>query len=250
MNAGRMHGRTSRVAACLALVLALTGCMQLNLGLTVNADDTVDGQLLLTARKSLLTSTNKAVPAAFAELRQNIPTLPAGEETVYEDASHYGAQIAYRKIPLKDFTSESVKIVKDGDLHRFTLPLDPTRYGGKVAEQNPQNKQTFMKLMSFEISVTFPGRVIDTNGTVNGRSVSWQVPANRDKPTELKAVAEAPPAPSGTRSTAADRAGNSFPWLLVLGGVVVLLLIAVVVVILLRRPSGPVQGSGHVPAGT
>ncbi|WP_174531525.1 LppM family (lipo)protein, partial [Micromonospora maritima] len=220
--------------------------MQLNLGLTVNTDDTVSGQLLLTAQKSVLKQRNPDVAAAFAELRQNIPTLPAGAESRYEDATYYGIQIAYRKTPLSQFTSESVNLVRDDDLYRFSLPLDPKKYGGKVAEQDPRNQQAFMTLMSFEISVTFPGRVLDTNGTINGRSVSWKVVANQPKPAELRAVAEAPPAPATSAAVAAVT-GGSFPWLFVVGGVVVLLLllVAVTVVLLRRRSRG---GTAPVPA--
>ncbi|PWR13239.1 DUF3153 domain-containing protein, partial [Micromonospora acroterricola] len=239
MNRRVNRGKALRVAVCLLLLAVLSGCMQLNMGLTVNADDTVDGQLLLTAQKSLLTSRNKNVPVAFAELRQNIPALPSGEETVYEDSQLFGTQISYRKAPLASFDSESVKLVRDGDFYRFTLPLDPKKYGGKMAEQNPQQQQAFLKLMSFEISVTFPGRVIDTNGTLNGRSVSWKVDSNQDKPTELRAVAEAPPRPSASPVAAADEGG--FPWLLIVGGLLLLLLLAAVVVLLLRRrrPTAP-----------
>ncbi|MFG3713947.1 LppM family (lipo)protein [Micromonospora sp. NPDC047730] len=216
--------------------------MQLNLGLTVNADDTVDGQLLLTAQKSVLTSGNRTVEAGFAELRKNIPALPPGEETRYEDAKLFGSQITYRNTPLRDFNSESVRLVREDDLYRFTLPLDPKKYGGKVAEQNPQNQQAFMRLMSFEISVTFPGRVLDTNGTVNGRSVSWKVGSNQEKPTELRAVAEAPPRPSA--SPAAGDDGGGFPWLLVAGAAALLLLVAVGVVLLLRRSRRPAPAAG------
>ncbi|MET7708625.1 DUF3153 domain-containing protein [Micromonospora sp. NPDC005413] len=252
MNRRVNRGKALRVAVCLLLLAALSGCMQLNMGLTVNADDTVDGQLLLTAQKSLLTSRNKNVPAAFAELRQNIPALPQGEETGYEDDKLFGTQISYRKAPLASFDTESVKLVRDGDFYRFTLPLDPTKYGGKVAQQNPQNQQAFLKLMSFEISVTFPGRVIDSNGTVNGRSVSWKVDPNQDKPTELRAVAEAPPRPSASPAAASD--GGGFPWLLVVGGALLLLLLAAVGVLLVRRrhpatPAAPGPTSPGPPAG-
>ncbi|WP_435826803.1 LppM family (lipo)protein [Micromonospora chersina] len=141
-----------------------------------------------------------------------------------------------------------MNLSRDGDLYRFSLPLDPKKYGGKVAEQDPRNQQAFMTLMSFEISVTFPGRVLDTNGTINGRSVSWKVVANQPKPAELRAVAEAPAQPSAsvTPAAAAD-AGGGFPWLLVVGGVVVLLLVAVVVVLLLRRPRGPAAAAPAAP---
>ncbi|MGS2614943.1 LppM family (lipo)protein [Micromonospora sp. LZ34] len=222
----------------------LTGCMQLNMGLAVNADDTVTGQLLLTAEKNVLTSGNRTVEAGFAELRQNIPALPPGTETRYEDALLYGFQITYQKTPLSDFNSESVKLVRDGDLYRFNLPLDPKKYGGKIAEQHPQSQQDFMRLMSFEISVTFPGAVRETNGTVNGRSVSWKVGSNQNKPAELRAVAEAPPRPS----PAAAGDDESFPWLLVVGGVVGLLLVAVAVVLLLRRR--PTTSGAAGPTGT
>ncbi|WP_345154518.1 LppM family (lipo)protein [Micromonospora maritima] len=246
MNTRLRRSRAFRLAVCLALVATLSGCMQLNLGLTVNTDDTVSGQLLLTAQKSVLKQRNPDVAAAFAELRQNIPTLPAGAESRYEDATYYGIQIAYRKTPLSQFTSESVNLVRDDDLYRFSLPLDPKKYGGKVAEQDPRNQQAFMTLMSFEISVTFPGRVLDTNGTINGRSVSWKVVANQPKPAELRAVAEAPPAPATSAAVAAVT-GGSFPWLFVVGGVVVLLLLLVAVtVVLLRRRSR--AGTAPVPA--
>ncbi|MEU9739221.1 hypothetical protein AB0E12_08505 [Micromonospora chersina] len=87
MNTRLRRSKAFGLAVCLALVAALSGCMQLNLGLTVDTDDTVTGQLLLTAEKSVLKRRNPDVAAAFAELRQNIPTLPAGAETRYEDAN-------------------------------------------------------------------------------------------------------------------------------------------------------------------
>lgn len=256
MNRSVNRGKALRVAVCVLLLAALSGCMQLNIGLTVNADDTVDGQLLLTAQKSVLSARNKNIPAAFAELRQNIPALPPGEETTYEDSKLFGSQINYRRAPLATFDSESVKLVRDGDFYRFTLPLDPKKYGGKVAQQNPQQQQAFLKLMSFEISVTFPGRVIDTNGTVNGRSVTWKVDANQDKPTELRAVAEAPARPSTSPAAAASDSGG-FPWLFVVGGVLLLLVLAAVAVLLLRRrrptapaASGPAASDATAPGPT
>ncbi|WP_422747930.1 LppM family (lipo)protein [Micromonospora sp. WMMD1219] len=255
MNTRLRRSRAFGLAVCLALVAILSGCMQLNLGLTVNDDDTVSGQLLLTAPKSVLKQRNPDPAVAFAELRPNIPSLPPGAETRYEDATSYGIQITYRKTPLAQFTSESVNLVRDEDLYRFSLPLDPKKYGGKFGQQDPRQQQAFMTLMEFEISVTFPGRVLDTNGTITGRSVSWKVVANQPKPAELRAVAQAPPPPA--TSPAAVVTGNgSFPWLPVVAGVVVLLLVvAVAVVLLLRRRSRgaappAATPTGPAPAGT
>ncbi|MDG4797236.1 DUF3153 domain-containing protein [Micromonospora sp. WMMD1082] len=246
MNTGPERIRILRGAVCLVLLAALSGCMQLNAGFTVNADDTVSGQLLLTAERKVLTLNNRTVEAGFAELRQNIPTLPVGPETRYEDATHFGSQINYRNVPLAQFSSESLSIIRDGDRYVFALPLDPKKYGGKVAEQDPQNQARFMLLMSFEITVTFPGRVLDvsTGGQVNDRTVTWRVNPNEEKPTELRAVAEAPPRPSAAADS--EDTGGGIPWLLIAAGTVVLLLVAVLVVLLLRRP-GP--AGGPAPAG-
>ncbi|MEV4490738.1 DUF3153 domain-containing protein [Micromonospora coxensis] len=254
MNTGLTRGRAFRVAVCLALVAMLTGCMQLHVGLTVHADDTIDGQLLLVTEKRWLTSRDR--PAwltprkgnhrfAFAELRKNMPSLPPGEESVYENPTHYGSLINYRRTPLADFRSDSLNLVRDGDLLRFHLSLDPRKYGGKVAEEDPRNQALFLESASFEISVTFPGRVIDSNGAVTGRSVTWKVGPGRDKPTELRAVAEAPPpatptatGPGGPATGTADGDGG-VPWLVVgIGAGVVVLLAAVGVVVLLRRRRG------------
>ncbi|MEU7953667.1 DUF3153 domain-containing protein [Micromonospora chalcea] len=261
MNTRLRRSRAFRLAVCLALVAILSGCMQLNLGLTVNDDDTVSGQLLLTAPKSVLKQRNPDPAVAFAELRPNIPSLPPGAETRYEDATSYGIQITYRKTPLAQFTSESVNLVRDDDLYRFALPLDPKKYGGKFGQQDPRQQQAFMTLMAFEISVTFPGRVLDTNGTVTGRSVTWKVVANQPKPSELRAVAQAPPPPA-TSPAAVVTGDGSFPWLPVVAAVVVLLLVAAVVLVLLMRrrrsrggpdataTTGPGVPAGPAPAST
>ncbi|WP_431943305.1 LppM family (lipo)protein [Micromonospora marina] len=259
MNTRLRRSRAFGLAVCLALVAILSGCMQLNLGLTVNDDDTVSSQLLLTAPKSVLKQRNPDPAVAFAELRPNIPSLPPGAETRYEDATSYGIQITYRKTPLAQFTSESVNLVRDDDLYRFSLPLDPKKYGGKFGQQDPRQQQAFMTLMAFEISVTFPGRVLDTNGTITGRSVSWKVVANQPKPAELRAVAQAPPPPA-TSPAAVVTGDGSFPWLPVVAGAVVLLLVvAVAVVLLIRRASrrgagaaattGPDANGPGAPAG-
>ncbi|WP_245601885.1 LppM family (lipo)protein [Hamadaea tsunoensis] len=236
--------------ALAAMAMILAGCMQLNMGLTVNSDDTVSGELLLTAERTLLTNGGKTVEQGFADLRQNIPAMPPGDESVYNtDPKYYGVRIKYDRTPLSQFNSESIKLVKNNGTYRFTLPLDPKLYGAKFASSNPQQQQTFMKLMSFEIQVTFPGRILDSNGTEIGQTVSWKVDANQDKPADLHATAEAPdntPPSAGTSvapsASAAAAGGGSggFPWLLVVGGVVLLAIVAAVVLFLIRKPKAPV----------
>lgn len=174
----RLHrGRAFRLAVCLALGAALSGCTQLHLGLAVAGDDTVTGQFLVTAEKSALRSAYplpalrprfpsrpeldprlNPIPLAFDELRRKLPALPAGNETRYETPEVYGVLISYVRKPLAEFSSDGVNLVRDGDRYRFTLSLDPKKFGARAAQYTSQEQQDFLRSLSLEISVTFPGR--------------------------------------------------------------------------------------------
>jgi hypothetical protein len=241
------------VGLLIGAALVLAGCMQLDMSLTVNTDDTIDGQLLLTADKQILTSDNtRTLEQGFADLRRNIPAMPGGEETVYQDAKRYGSLISYKHTPLSKFNSESIKLVKDNGTYRLTLPLDPKLYGGKVATADPQQQAKFMNAMEFEIQVTFPGRVLDSNGSAVGTTVTWQVKSGAEKPDQLFATAEIPagvPQASGSAS-AAGGSGGGIPWLLIIGGVVVLAVAAVAVILLIRRSGGVSGAVGAQPTAS
>ena len=103
--------------------------------------------------------------------------------------------------------------------------------------------------MSFEISVTFPGRVIDSNGTVNGRSVSWKVDR---QPGQAEPSCGPSPRrhPDRPPRRPPPRDDGGFPWLLVGGGVLLLLLLAAVGVLLVRRRRAATPRSARSdPAG-
>jgi hypothetical protein len=224
------------LAPLAASTLLLAGCMQLTMGLTVNPDDTIDGQLLLTADKSVLENGGRTAAQGFADMRKNIPAMPAGPEEVYEDADRYGTRITYHGTPLAEFTTQSIKLVKDGGTYRFTLSLDPQLYGSTPAT-TAQSRADFLKAMEFAIQVTFPGTVIDSNGSAVGRTVTWKIKSGQDKPTQLiatAAIAGGTPALSGTGT----KSGSAVPWLLIADGAAVLAVMAVAVLLLMRR-SGP-----------
>ena len=227
--------------ALVASAFLLAGCMQLNMSLTVSPDDTVTGQLLITANKTALNK-NKTPAEAFADLRKNIPSMPEGPETVYEDANRYGTLITYDNTPLAKFNSQSIKLVKNNGTYRFTLPLDPNLYGN-FQSAAPETRQAFMKAMEFEIQITFPDIVLDSNGTEVGRTVTWQLKGGEDKPVQLFATAAIPTTASQSAPASGGSGGGGLPWLLIIGGAIVLAIAAVAVFLLMRR-------SGAAPAAT
>jgi hypothetical protein len=233
--------RLLRVAGVLTGgALLLSGCLRLDASLTVTADDTVDGRLVVTAEKSVLTNGNRTLAQGFADLRKSIPTLPHGQESVFEDADRYGTQIAYHHTPLHEFASGSVQLARNGSTYSFSLPLDPQQYGGRPAA-DPRDEQNFLKSTAFEIQVTFPGPVLESNGVVVGNTVTWQLRSGQDKPTHLYATAAqpstAPPVPAG-----APASPGGAPWVLIAGAAAAVL--AAVVVLLTRR-----SGRNPLPEG-
>jgi hypothetical protein len=238
----RLHA-ASRIAVLAAMVFTLAGCLSAKTGLDVHPDDTVSGQLLVYAPVSELATNGRTKEAGFAAYRKSVPPLPKGTEVPYDDGTNYGVQITYTDTPLAEF-SGNLKISHTGNRYTFTIGLDPKALAASVADGDANSAAILIKATSLEISVSLPGSVVkgETNGTVVGQNtVTWNLPANADKPTELKAVSEvtAVAPPTGTGG-----GGSGTPWLLVIGVVVVLLLVAAVVVLLLllRR-----KGSSAAP---
>lgn len=223
------RGRLGGVAGVLACGLVfLAGCMQFDASLKVNADDTVDGQLLITADKSALTSGGHTLQDAFADLRKNIPSLPPGDEAVFEDAKRYGTRIAYHAAPLGAFADGSVQLLRNDETYTFSLPLDPEQYGGTPGG-DPKDEQSFLKAIGFDVRITFPGRVLDSNGKVDGQTVTWHLRSGDVKPTHLYATAQRPTSTAPVAGSS-SLAGTIRWWALLVVAAAVLVGVAVALV--------------------
>lgn len=224
-----------RIVTLALMVFALSGCLQLKTGLQVHENDTVSGQLIISAPKSELATGTRTVEQGFALYRAKVPPLPKGTETGYDDGTNYGTQITYTNTPLSEFSGD-VKIVHTGNQYTFTMQLDPSALAPVVAPGDVNTTKTFIKATGLEISVTLPGAVIASQVTAPGQvigqsTVVWNLPSNVDKPTELKAVSQVSTGSSGGNGGS----GSGTPWLLIIAGIVIVLLAGAVVVLLATR---------------
>ena len=212
--------RTSlRTLAALALVaFSLTGCMKLDLDMTVNSDDTLDGTVVLALDKSVLKLSGKDPEQAFSSAESGMSDLPEGSRTeVYDDGKYYGKKIVYDDLPLADFNSGkpgAPSLTHADGKYVFTADL-----GTGVADLGRQAElmRPFLSGIRITFAVTFPGEVVehDSRAVVDGRTVRWDLQVGEDN--KLRAVAE----------------DSSFPWpvVAVVGGVLGLLVIAGIVVL-------------------
>ena len=225
-----------RIATLALMVFALSGCLQLKTGLQVHENDTVSGQLVISAPKSELATSTRTVEQGFALYRAKVPPLPKGTETVYDDGTNYGTQITYTNTPLSEFNG-GVKILHAGNQYTFTMQLDPNALAPVVAPGDVNTTKTFIKATGLEISITLPGAVVASQVTAPGKvigqtTVVWNLPANIDKPTELKAVSQVSTGSPGGND---GGSGSGTSWLLIIAGIVIVLLAGAVVVLLVLR---------------
>jgi len=236
-----MRARTLvRVAAFGALAVLLGACMKLDMDLQVSADDTVSGTVVFAIDKQLLELTGQSAEDVLGDTP--LPTDVQGVSTdAYEDDRFAGQQFSFESVPLADFNSgedpESLQIVREGDSFRVTGVLDLSSATGATGV--PGLEDAFQNA-ELRIRIAFPGEVTDSNGQVDGNTVTW-TPRIGER-LELQATASAIGGGGGD---------SNLTLILIVAGVVLALAIAAGVVLSRRRPTVPPGAAmpGEMPPG-
>jgi hypothetical protein len=233
-----------RVAALAALVVLLTGCVKLDMRLSVATDDTVSGTVVVAFSRQLLSMTGQSADQLFKGAVGGTASPEPGVTTSpYQDDRFVGQQVTLDRVPIEQLGRRlgssgtgTFTIERVGDEFHVTGELDligsstsgpssssgPSAGPSASASPNPLAGMVgqLMGSAEIEISISFPGKVINANGRIDGNTVTW-MPAFGQRQS-LQAVASA---------LASDR----FPWLWVAVGVAVLVLALLVLAIVLRR---------------
>ncbi|MET0801085.1 MAG: hypothetical protein ABWZ53_07960 [Actinomycetota bacterium] len=253
MRTARAWGRSLATVAVLTLVL--TGCLKLDMALTVSPDDTVDGQIVFAVNKELLELTGQSVDDLLGDT--TVPSdVEGATQEPYEDNTFVGTRVTFDSVPLERLQERSdpgsLSIERVGDRFEVSGVLD---LGTQEADLqgNPFEDQITEAFDTAElkIAVTFPGEIIETNGRVAGTTVTWE-PAIGER-TELTAVASATGdgaaaegdeggGDAGTEAAAGETSGGTL-WLWVLVALVVIAAMIGLFVVMRRRGE-----AGSVPA--
>jgi hypothetical protein len=200
-----------RALAALALVFALTGCMKVDAQVAINDDDTVSGSIVMALDKRLAALTGKTQDQLVESITLQPGTISKDTAAEpYEDRDYVGRRFVFSGVPLKDFHGTdqvSVNLVHQHDSYVLNGVADL-----RTVNLTDPAVQRFADLFSFTVSVTFPGPVVESNGVLNGRTVTWTPKAGQSIPLHARAEK------SGFRL---------WPWLL--GSGVLLVVIATVI---------------------
>ncbi|HET6713049.1 MAG TPA: hypothetical protein VFI59_04980 [Actinomycetota bacterium] len=183
-----------RSAALLAgLTLLLAGCLKLDMALTISPDDTVDGEMVFAVNKELLELTGQNVDDLLGDTA--VPDdVPGATQEPYEDDRFVGTRVLFEDVALQDIQEgsgpDALSIERTGDTYEVNGVMDLTTDSAEL-QGNPFEDQISEAFDTAElrIAITFPGEVLETNGQVDGTTVTWE-PVFGER-TELRAVASA-----------------------------------------------------------
>lgn len=216
----------ARAVALSVLSLAvLTGCMRIDMDLTLNPDDTMSGSIVMAVAEgtgeSFGISDEELYEQMFSETDSG---FPQGEVEEYSQDGYIGQKMTFTDEPFEEFSADTdgMQIYRDGD--DYVVESNESFTEGTDVSQLPTDAEA-------TLSVTFPGSVDETNGMLEGTTVTWNLFEDQE-------------ALYARGSASADVA---FPvWLILLIGLAVGVLIGVVVWLTLRRRSNSTTSDGTI----
>lgn len=169
-----MRTLSRSLAVAVVSVLALTGCIRVEMNVTLNEDDTASGDFVFAVSQELLAIAGEE---GLEEMLNEDETIPGGTTERYEsedtdangDPAFVGSKTTFSDLPLAEFDAagEGLSIARDGDDFVVSGTADDINQqtGG---EELPGDATA-------TLSVTFPGAVSDHNGELDGNTVTWNL---------------------------------------------------------------------------
>jgi hypothetical protein len=233
--------RSVRLLGIAAMALLLSGCLKLTQDLTLNEDDTVDGEIVFAVSKSFLELSGVTTEDFLDQMTQGEGPLPEGVEydtEPYEDDEYVGNRYSFEGAPLSTFSGTEgtdLSIVREGDMFVVSGTLDAT--SEEIDPSGIPGGEDVLDSFDVRISITFPGAVESASGEIEGNTVTW-TPALGET-TDISA-----------RGSAVDDGGGggALAWIL-LGAIVVLGVVALVVAFGRTKRGAPAEAATEAPAG-
>ncbi|MBA3369250.1 MAG: hypothetical protein H0T99_11385 [Geodermatophilaceae bacterium] len=238
-RAGSSRRRGLCVSLFLGLAVVLSGCLKYDLTLVVSEDDTLDGILIVAVAREFAVGQD-----IFGQSGELTPSQGSVTKEAYEDADYVGSRYVISGVPISEIDALSsdsntrFALTHEGDEYLLDASLDFNLAGTDTVPTG--NSFTAM------VSMTFPGAVIESNGTIQGNTVVWtQLRPDADNTLTARASAIA----NGEAGSSSD-SGIAW-WIWALGGVGLLLVAALVTVLLLgRRRAAVSSAAAQAPSAT
>ncbi|HHX85337.1 MAG TPA: DUF3153 domain-containing protein [Actinomycetales bacterium] len=164
----RTPRRLVGLAGAVVLLFVLTGCLQLNVQMSVRKDDTVSGRILV-AGDQLAESTDLDRLSPPSGLEQKVRITPytadgfSGREIYFTQLTFAEVDTLAQAVDIEGARPYTMSFRRSGDTVAFTGSVDLSG----IPEDRAESAST-------RVDLTFPNRITETNGSLGGgNSVSW-----------------------------------------------------------------------------
>lgn len=223
------------VALAISVALVTSGCMKIEMGLTVSSSDTVSGTAIVAFSKKMIEAgnANGATPDMFDTAGMFGEGTGVTAEN-YSDDKFIGTKYSFDEIGLDKFYSASgstsLRIIRKGDELIVGGAIDTSGGASDVdaVRGNPATAELFED-SALIVSISLPGEIKSTNGKLSGNTIVWEAQIGDRVVFEAVSLA-----PFGKTSTPAAR-NDSGLWIGI--GIGAALVVAGLTIYLLRRKS-------------
>lgn len=167
------------IALAAVTVLALAGCMRVEMNVDLQEDDTANGEIIMAFSQEMLALAGEGtIDELLAEENEIDGAVTEKYESEDKDANgdpaFVGTRTKFTGLAVTDFDAagEDLRIFRDGDDYVVEgIAEDLTEQAGG---------QAMPADASATLSVTFPGPVSSHNGTLEGNTVTWDLLTHTD----------------------------------------------------------------------
>ena len=166
--------------ASAAILLATSGCMKVNLDLTVKENDTVSGSMILAFSNDAIELAKSMGSDSSLNTDSFVTEEPGMTVEQYKDADYSGTKITFDERPFAEFSTgtsaDSLNFKRDGSIVSITGAINMAGDDPSAIEQiktNPITSGLFEK-SDISVSITMPGKILETSGTVVGNTVTFE----------------------------------------------------------------------------
>jgi hypothetical protein len=216
-----------RAAVAVVTMVAVTGCIKLDMDLSVEGD-TVDGTIVMAIDRQTAQLFEMEPEEFFDDPGEDdFRVLDGVTVEPYEDDDWLGIVYLFHRVDLDDLNDlagdddELPRIVHDAasGTYEFRMTFDMTDMAGlddvdefgEEAGDDPGfpglDPSALLDTFEVRVAVTFPGEVTDHNGELSGTTVTWQ--PEPGELVEMRATAHV--APAAADDPAAGPAGGGVP---------------------------------------
>ena len=186
----------TRLVAGATAVLALSGCIKLDMDMKLKSNDKIDGTFIVGFSTQLIEMMGQKKKDFIKEMQTDTKNLPKGAKaSVYDKKGFVGTQITFKDLPASEFSKavgsaagpassttgaasgDDLKLVKskDGKSWNFSGTMDLK--GSSGTDTSTPDLSALSKSMKAEVRIkmTFPGKITkhDKAGKVSDKSITW-----------------------------------------------------------------------------